>query len=57
MIQNKFNIPDFARYAISPEGVLFVTGGYNHQEEMFLKESYVLDEYRSIFKPLESMNE
>lgn len=57
MIQNKFNIPDFARYAISPEGFLFVTGGYDHHEEQFLKESYVLDEYRSFFKPLENMND
>ena len=29
MISNKNNIPDMARYVITPKGHIFVIGGYN----------------------------
>jgi len=55
MIQNKFNIPDNARYIITPQGNLFVLGGFNPQTREFLQESFYLDEYRSLLKPLNDM--
>ena len=55
MIQNKFNIPDWTRYVITPKGHLFMIGGYNPMTKEFLNESYVLDEYRSLLKPLNDM--
>ena len=55
MIQNKFNIPDNARYVITPQGNLFVIGGFNPVTREFLQESYFLDEYRSLLKPLNDM--
>ena len=55
MIQNKFNIPDATRYVITPKGHLFMIGGYNPMTKEFLNESYVLDEYRSLLKPLNDM--
>ena len=55
MIQNKNNIPDHSRYVITPKGHLFVIGGFNPQTKEFLNEAYVLDEHRSILKPLNDM--
>jgi hypothetical protein len=55
MIQNKFNIPDNSRYVIAPWGDLFVIGGFNPQTNEFLTETYFLDEYRSLLKPLNGM--
>lgn len=55
MIQNKFNIPDLSRYVITPKGHLFIIGGFNPQSREFLYETYFLDEYRSLLKPLNDM--
>ena len=55
MIQNKFNIADQTRYVITPKGHLFMIGGYNPQTKEFLSDTYVLDEYRSLFKNLNGM--
>ena len=55
MIQNKFNIADMSRYVITPQGVLFVIGGFNPQTNEFLTEAHLLDENRSMLKPLNGM--
>jgi len=55
MIANKFNIPDNIRYIVTPKGNLFVMGGYNPQSQEFLSETFLLDEYRSLLKPLNDM--
>lgn len=55
MIQNKFDIPENTRYVITPKGHLFMIGGFNPISKEFLNEAYVLDEYRSLLKPLNDM--
>lgn len=55
MIQNKFDIPENTRYVMTPKGHLFMIGGYNAANREFLNEAYVLDEYRSLLKPLNNM--
>lgn len=55
MIQNKFNIADHTRYCVTPAGVLYVTGGFDPISQEFLSSSYVLDEYRSLLKPINEM--
>jgi hypothetical protein len=55
MIQNKFDIPELTRYAVTPKGHLFMLGGFNPYTKEFLSEAYVLDEYRSLMKPLNDM--
>ena len=55
MIQNKFDIPEYTRYVMTPKGHLFMIGGFNHLTKEFLNEAYVLDEYRQVLKPLNPM--
>lgn len=55
MIQNKINIPEFTRYAITPNSKCFMLGGYNSATREFMNDAFELDEYRSIFKPLNPM--
>ena len=55
MVQNKFDIPENTRYVMTPKGHLFMIGGYNSHTKEFLNEAYVLDEYRSLLKPLNDM--
>jgi len=40
---------------MTPKGHLFMIGGFNPQTKEFLNEAFVLDEYRSLLKPLNSM--
>lgn len=55
MVQNKFDIPEYTRYITTPKGHLFMIGGFNSHTREFLNEAYVLDEYRSLMKPLADM--
>jgi N-acetylneuraminic acid mutarotase len=55
MIQNEFNIPQHARYAITPKGQVYMTGGYHLFTKTFSNEAYILDEYRSDFKSVGNM--
>mmetsp|Transcript_35867 Transcript_35867/g.55020 ORF Transcript_35867/g.55020 Transcript_35867/m.55020 type:complete len:258 (-) Transcript_35867:558-1331(-) len=53
MIQNKMNIPENTRYGITSKGSLYMTGGFANDQ--FSKETYLLDENRSMFKQLHDM--
>jgi len=55
MVQNKFDIPDFTRHIMTNKGHLFMIGGFNTHTKEFLSEAFVLDEYRSLLKPLSDM--
>lgn len=55
MIQNKFNIPDHTRYVVTPQGDLYVLGGYDPVTQEFLNTAYILDEYRSKLNPINDM--
>jgi len=55
MIQNKFDIPEGTRYVMTPKGHIFMIGGFNSVTKEFLNDAFVLDEYRSMLKPLPTM--
>jgi hypothetical protein len=40
MIQNKFNIPEFTRYAITPQGLVYMIGGLHTHSKEFSNEAY-----------------
>lgn len=54
-ISNNFDIPDHIRHVVTPNGNLFVMGGFNPFTQTFLSETYLLDEYQEMLKPLGDM--
>jgi len=57
ILQNSFMIPDRARSCVSPSGGLFLIGGYLPQIKVFLKNTFIYDEYRSQLVALSNMND
>ena len=55
MIQNHFNFPEYSRHVATPEGKVYCIGGYFSDLKIFLKNLFLLDEYRSILVPQTNM--
>ena len=55
MIKNKFDIPEKTRYVMTPNGNVFMIGGFHPTTKEFSNEAFVLDEYRQQLKPLNDM--
>jgi hypothetical protein len=54
-INNAFPFPDRARHIVTPEGVLYLTGGYQTLLKAFLDNTFILDDHRSNLVPLQRM--
>ena len=57
LIQNTFSFPERGRYLSTPEGKLYITGGYYPVLKLFSQNTFILDENRSIMVALKSMNQ
>lgn len=51
LLQNTFNIPERSRSLVTPKGHMYLVGGYVPLIEHFSKNTFVLDEHRSILVP------
>ncbi len=51
LLQNSFNIPERSRNLVTPKGLMYLIGGYVPLIEHFSRNTFVLDEHRSILVP------
>ena len=56
-INNNFPFPDRARHIVTPEGALYLTGGYQNLLRFFLDNTFILDDHRSTLVPLQRMKQ
>jgi hypothetical protein len=56
-INNAFPFPERARHIVTPEGVLYLTGGYQTLLKTFLDNTFILDDHRSNVVPLSRMKQ
>lgn len=54
-INNTFPFPDRCRHVVTPEGVLYLTGGYLTALKTFIDNTFILDDHRSMLVPLQRM--
>lgn len=54
-IQNAFQFPEKARHVVTPEGDLYVTGGFQHVLKVFLNNTFIMDDHRGNLVPLKRM--
>ena len=55
LIQNTFPFPERCRHVVTPEGHLYVTGGFLPLLRMFVDNTFILDDHRSTLVPLQRM--
>jgi Kelch motif/Galactose oxidase, central domain len=55
LIQNAFTFPEFSRHIATAEGKIYSMGGYMPALKLFLKNTFILDEYRTQLVPLTHM--
>lgn len=48
LLTNQFNIPDRSRTIVTPTGALLITGGYMPLIDLFCKNTFILEEHRSM---------
>ena len=56
-INKTFPFPDRARHIVTPEGALYLTGGYQTLLKFFLDNTFILDDHRSTLVPLQRMKQ
>jgi hypothetical protein len=57
LLQNSFNLPERSRSLVTPKGHMYLVGGYVHLIEHFSKNTFVLDEHRSILVPRQTLQQ
>lgn len=56
LIQNSFPIADRSRNIVTPQGQMFLLGGYLPAIKSYLSNTFTLDEHRSLLVALQGMN-
>jgi hypothetical protein len=56
LIQNTFPIADQSRCLVTPNGAMFLIGGYLPPLKSYIKNTFTLDEHRSLLVALQNMN-